>query len=133
MYYELLVPSERFQFLQQFLLHHVSGKSSLGHKYRSVIVILPSPCGPRQSIQIRARFFITALRPAFYFRVLPKHDDLLPTHPEGPFGIHMQGTLNAVRVRKNDINASSVRLHEDGLDFDKSLEDGADVDLDGVW
>jgi hypothetical protein len=43
------------------------------------------------------------------------------------------GTLNAVRVRKNDVTASSVRLQEDALDFDKSLEDGADVDLDGVW
>jgi hypothetical protein len=52
MYYESLVLSERFQFLQQFLLRRVSGKSSVGHKYRTVIMILPSPCGPRQSIQI---------------------------------------------------------------------------------
>jgi hypothetical protein len=133
MYYESLVPSESFQFLQQFLLRRVSGKSSLGHKYRSVIVILPSPCGPRQSIQIRAKFFITALRPVVYFRVLPKHDDLSPTHAEVLFGICMQGALNAVRGRKNDVNASSVRFHEDVLDLDKSLEDGADVDLDGVW
>jgi hypothetical protein len=68
-----------------------------------------------------------------YFRVLPKHDDLSPTHPEGLFGICMQGALNAVRVRKTDVTASSVRLHEDALDFDKSLENRADVDLDGVW
>jgi hypothetical protein len=96
-------------------------------------MILPSPCGPGQSIQIHARFFITALRPVVYFRVLPKHDDLSSTHTEGLFGICMQGALNAVRVRKNDVGASSIRLHESALDFDKSLEDRADVDIDGVW
>jgi hypothetical protein len=69
----------------------------------------------------------------FIFCVLPKYDDLSPTHTEGLFGICMQGALNVVRVRKNDVNASSVRFHEDALDFDKSLEDRADVDLDGVW
>jgi hypothetical protein len=96
-------------------------------------MILPSLCGPRQSIQIHARFFITSVHPADYFRVLPKHDDLSLTHAEGLFGICMQGTLNAVRIHKNDVSASSVRLHEGALDFDKSLEDGADVDIDGVW
>jgi hypothetical protein len=96
-------------------------------------MILPSPCDPRQSTQIRARFFITALRPTVYFRVLPKHDDLSLTRAEGLFGICMQGALNAVHVRKSDVNASSVWFHEDALDLDKSLEDGADVNLDGVW
>lgn len=90
MYYESLVASEPFQFLQQFLLRRVSGKSSLGH---TVIVILPSPRGPQQSIRIRAKFFFTALRPAVYFRVLPKIDDLSPTHLEGLFGICMQVRL----------------------------------------
>jgi len=36
-------------------------------------------------------------------------------------------------ISKNDVSASSVRLHEDALDPDKSLEDGADVGLDEVW
>jgi len=45
----------------------------------------------------------------------------------------MQGVLIAVRVRKNDIGASSVWLHEDALDLYRSLEDGAEGDLDGVW
>ena len=66
---------------------------------RSVITILPSLCGPPLSIHIRARFFITAFRPAVYFR--EKYDDLSLTHAEGLFGICMQGALNAVRVRKN--------------------------------
>jgi hypothetical protein len=38
-----------------------------------------------------------------------------------------------MRVCKNDIDASSVWLHKDALDLDRSLEDGAQVDLDGVW
>jgi hypothetical protein len=47
----------------------------------------------------------------------------------------MQSGLNVVRIHKNDVSTSSVRLHEDALDVDKSLEDGADVGLglDGVW
>jgi hypothetical protein len=70
--------------------------------------------------------------PRGLFSCISEHDNLSLTHAEGLFGICIQGALNAVCVRKNDISASSVRLHEGALDFDKSLEDGADVDLDGV-
>jgi hypothetical protein len=34
---------------------------------------------------------------------------------------------------KCDVWISSIWLHEDALDPDKSLDDGVDVGLDGVW
>jgi hypothetical protein len=74
-----------------------------------------------------------SLPSAVYFRVLPKHDDLSPTHAERLFRICMQGAPNAVRVHTIDVSASSVRLHEDVLHLEKSVEDRVDVDLDGVW
>ena len=95
-------------------------------------MILPSPCGPRRITYIHARFFITTLRPTVYFRVLSKHEDLSPMHEEGLFGICVQGVLNVVRGRKNDISASSILLHEDALDLNKSLQDGTDVGLNSI-
>jgi hypothetical protein len=84
-----------------------------------------------RSIHIRARLFVAVLHVAV--RVLSKHDDLLSTHAEGPLGIRMQGALNAVDVRENDVRAPSVRSYEDPVDLAKMLDDGADVGLDGVW
>ena len=45
----------------------------------------------------------------------------------------MQGVLNAVYIRKTDSDAFFVRLYEYARDLAKTLEDGADVGLDGVW
>ena len=41
--------------------------------------------------------------------------------------------LTPCAYEKNDVGASSDRWREDALGLDKSLEDGADVGLDGVW
>ena len=72
-YHELIVLSERFQCLQQFLSRHLGRE--VGHKYN-----------PR--------------RAAVHILVLPKHDDLLPQHAKRLLGICMQGARNAVYVRK---------------------------------
>jgi hypothetical protein len=72
------------------------------------------------------RLFVSALRTVVRFVYFQKHEDLPPTHVEGLFGICMQSALHAMRVRKNDVRASSVQLYEDVLDL-------ADVGLDGVW
>jgi hypothetical protein len=75
-----------------------SSWGKVGHKYRSVITTLPSPCGPRRSIRIRARLLIIDLHlPAVRFRVLPKRDNLPPTHAERLLGIRMQAALKVGR------------------------------------
>jgi hypothetical protein len=73
------------------------------------------------------RLFVSALRTVVRFVYFPKHEDLPLTHVEGLFGICMQSALHAMRVRKNDVRASSVQLDEDALDL------AADVGVDGVW
>jgi hypothetical protein len=46
----------------------------------------------------------------------------------------MQGALNGMHVRKNDVRgASSVLLYKYARDLAKTLEDGVDVGFDGFW
>jgi len=115
-------------------LRRVTGES--GYKYRSVIT-LPSRRGPRCSIRICIRIrdrLIIALRPAvLILRFLPKYCDLSSTHVHGLLGICIQGTLNAIHVRKNDVRVSYIGLDDYTLDLAKPMEDGADVGFDGVW
>jgi len=60
-HHESLVLSESFQWPRQFLLRHLGG--NVGHKYRSVITTLPSPCGLRRCISVPDCLSLISIRP----------------------------------------------------------------------
>jgi hypothetical protein len=110
-----------------------------GDKNGTVTITLLSPgvrrgaiaTAPRRLIHIHARNTVTVLHLAIC--VLPKHDDLLPTHAKWLLGIRMQGAPDAMDVRENDVGAPPVRVYEYTFDLAKTLEEGADVGLERVW
>ena len=65
--------------------------------------------------------------------MLPKLDDLPPTHAEGPLDIRAQGMLDVTDVCKSNFRVPSARLYEDALDLAKVPQGGTDVGLERAW
>jgi hypothetical protein len=61
------------------------------------------------------------------FRVLTKHDELPLPYAERLLGICMQSAFNAMKIRKNEVRESAVRLYKYASDLAITMENGADV------
>jgi hypothetical protein len=90
-------------------------------------------CYSHWRIHIRARLFVTALRATV--RVLPKHDDLPPTHAEGLLGTCMY--CNVRLTPWTSTKTTSARIPPGctkmRLTSPKRWKTGADVGRESVW